>query len=154
LRPSLSAYGDSVLLGAGPRLSPHLRHLDLDAVEGRQAYDVLNDIIADARHHQTRPYVLIHIGDNGIISPPQLDYALHELRAAKRVVLMTVRVPREWQDPNNNTIRSVGHHYANVDIVDWHALASAHPQWVYSDGIHLTAAGAVAYTHIVMTALR
>ena len=98
--------------------------------------------------------MLIHVGDNGIISPAQLDYTLHALKAAKRVVLMTVRVPREWQDPNNNTIRSVGHRYDNVDIVDWHALASAHPAWVYSDGIHLTSAGAVAYTRIVMTALR
>jgi hypothetical protein len=142
-----------VLLGAAPLLQTRLQHLDLDAVEGRQAYDVLNDVIDDAKHGKVRPYVLLHIGDNGIISPSQLDYTLHLLHAAKRIVLMTVRVPRDWQDPNNSTIRSVAQHYKNVDIVDWHGMASAHPNWVYTDGIHLTAPGVVAYTRIVMHAL-
>ena len=115
-----------MLLGAGPRLGPHVRRLDLDAVEGRQAYDVLNDIIPMRTQHKVQPDVLIHVGDNGIISPTNSTTPCTRSAAPTRVVLMTVRVPREWQDPNNSTIRSVGKRFDNVEMVDWHALAGAH----------------------------
>jgi peptidoglycan/LPS O-acetylase OafA/YrhL len=153
-RPALSAFGDSVLLGAGPALASRTRHLDLDAVEGRQAYDVLNDITKDQHKGTLEPYVLIHVGDNGIISPDQLDSTLRALSGATRVLLMTVRVPREWQDPNNNTIRSVGKRYDNVTVVDWHGESGHSHKWLYPDGLHLTSDGAAAYARIVMNALK
>jgi peptidoglycan/LPS O-acetylase OafA/YrhL len=153
-KPTLSAFGDSVLLGAGPELAARTRRLDLDAVEGRQAYDVLNDVASDQHKGALAPYVLIHVGDNGIISPDQLNNVLRSLTRAKRVVLMTIRVPRDWQDPNNSTIRSVARHYDNVTVLDWHGDAGGHHKWLYSDGLHLTADGTVAYAHLVMSAFR
>jgi peptidoglycan/LPS O-acetylase OafA/YrhL len=153
-KPSLSAFGDSVLLGAGPALTPRLHRLDLDAVVGRQADDVLDDVTRDQRKGTLAPYVLIHVGDNGIIDPAQLTSTLHALSAATRVLVMTVRVPREWQDPNNSTIRAVAKHFRNVTVIEWHALAGNHHQWLSGDGLHLTSSGAVAYAHVVLTALR
>jgi peptidoglycan/LPS O-acetylase OafA/YrhL len=153
-KPALSAFGDSVLLGAGPALTARTRHLDLDAVEGRQADDVLDDVTRDAHKGTLAPDVLIHVGDNGIISPDQLNSTLHALSGASRVVLMTVRVPREWQDPNNSIIRSVGKRFDNVTVVDWHGEAGHSHKWLYPDGLHLTTTGAVAYARIVLAALK
>jgi hypothetical protein len=152
-RPGLSAFGDSVLLGAGPLLRDRTR-LKFDAIEGRQAFDVLNDIARDAQHGTLARNVLIHIGNNGIISPSQLANVLQSLAKYRRVVLLTDRVARDWQDPNNQTIHSVGAHFANVQIVDWYALSGKHSDWLYSDGLHLTPTGATHYTALVLAALK
>lgn len=150
---SLSAFGDSVLLGAKVALADHTRQLRLDAVEGRQAVNVLDDVAAQARAGRLAPDVLIHVGDNGIIDPSQLHNTLALLRDRQRVVLMTVRVPRDWEGPNNDIIRSAAGQFANVKVVDWRALSAGHlDDWIYSDGLHLTAAGAIAYTRIVLHA--
>jgi peptidoglycan/LPS O-acetylase OafA/YrhL len=150
--PSISAYGDSVLLGAQLPLGEDTRHLKLDAVEGRQAYDVLDDIADAARAGTLEPDVLIHIGDNGVIDKSQLISTLQLLRD-KRVVMMTVRVGREWQDPNNQIIHDVAAMFPNVTLVDWYSLSAPHiGSWLYSDGIHLTPEGAIGYTNIVLGA--
>ena len=67
--------------------------------------------------------MLIHVGDNGIISPDQLDHTLAKLSDRRRVLLFTVRVPRDWQDPNNSIIHRMADKYANVVLVDWHAMS-------------------------------
>jgi hypothetical protein len=152
-KPGLSAFGDSVLLGAGPLLRDQTR-LKFDAVEGRQAFDVLNDIARDAQHGTLAQNILIHIGNNGIISPSQLADVLQALAKYRRVVLLTDRVSRDWQDPNNQTIHSVGPRFANVRIVDWFALSGKHDDWLYSDGLHLTPSGAAHYTALIMAALK
>jgi hypothetical protein len=143
-----------VLLGAQYPLGQDTKKLKLDAVEGRQAYDVLDDIAAQARAGTLEPDVLIHIGDNGIIDPGQLKSTLQLLQNEdKRVVMMTVRVPREWQDSNNNIIRSAAAQFPNVTLVDWYTLSASHEgSWLYSDGIHLTPDGAIGYTNIVLGA--
>jgi hypothetical protein len=151
--PALSAFGDSVLLGARSELAARTRHLDLDAVVGRQAFDVLDDVAADARANTLRDDVLIHTGDNGIISPAQLESTLDALRDRSRVLLFTVHVARDWQDPNNATIRSVAKHFGNVVVVDWHKIAGAHHGWLSRDGLHLTDAGASAYARLVISEL-
>ncbi|HEY7009634.1 MAG TPA: acyltransferase family protein [Jatrophihabitantaceae bacterium] len=152
--PSLSAFGDSVLLGARASLGALTSHLDLDAVVGRQAFDVLDDVAADARAKTLRANVLIHTGDNGIISPGQLKTTLRALRDRSRVLLFTVHVARDWQDPNNATIRSVARHFDNVVVVDWHKIAGAHHGWLSRDGLHLTDAGVSAYARLVLSELR
>lgn len=151
-KPSVSAFGDSVLLGAAPALRDRSK-LHLDAVEGRQAYDVLNDIVRDAHRGTIAPNVVIHVGNNGIIAPDQLRATLQALAKCRRVVLLTDRVDRDWQDPNNATIKSVGAQFANVRVVDWSALSAGHSNWLYSDGLHLTPTGAKHYTAIVLRAL-
>jgi len=150
-KPALSAYGDSVLLGAATPLRSATSHLHLDAVEGRPAYDVLDDVAADARAHRLAPDVLIHVGDNSVIDPGQLRATLRAL-TGHHVVLMTLRVPRDWQDPNNQIIRSMATQFPYVSVVDWCRLSGGSNDWLYADGLHLTPDGAVAYTRLVIDA--
>ncbi len=152
-RPSISAFGDSVLLGASPVLRRHARGFYLDAVEGRQAYLVLDDVLRDARQHRLEPYVVLHVGNNGIISPAQLGQTLAAMSAQRRVVVLTDRVARDWQDPNNHTVRNVAPRYRNVRVLDWFAASAGHSKWLARDGLHLTRPGAVAYVRLVVHAL-
>jgi lysophospholipase L1-like esterase len=38
-------------------------------------------------------------------------------------------------------------------LVDWHALASAHPEWFAADGAHLRPDGARAFAELIRSQL-
>jgi hypothetical protein len=148
----VSAFGDSVLLGASTEIQQRTRVAVIDSVEGRQAYRVLQDVQRAARQGRLQRYVIIHTGNNGVISASQLRSTLSMLRG-QRVALVTDRVYRDWQDVNNGTIRSVGSEFKNVRVVDWYAISAGHLDWFDRDGLHLTAVGATNYANIVLGAL-
>ena len=50
----------------------------------------------------------IHTGNNGIIRAVRPEQTLADAQDRRRVVLLTDRVPMDWQGPNNTTIRRVG----------------------------------------------
>ncbi len=149
----VSAFGDSVLLGAAPAVKALVGSLSLDAVVGRQAWDTLADVAAAGKAGNLAPVVLIHTGNNGIISPKQLAATLGSLASRTKVIVMNDHVDRPWQGPNNRTIASMTGHYPNVVIVDWNAAATAHPSWFGPDGIHVNPTGARGYAALVAAAI-
>jgi peptidoglycan/LPS O-acetylase OafA/YrhL len=151
---AVSAFGDSVMLGASPELAGAIAHLTVSAVEGRQARDVFADIANRRQSGTLAPSVVIHTGDNGIISPDDLSSTLRSLGNRRRVVLLTDRVTRDWQGPNNDILRSMVGRFHNVVLVDWYAVSNRHKDWFYNDGLHLRPPGARAYAAAVAAALR
>ncbi|OJV23524.1 MAG: hypothetical protein BGO26_12530 [Actinobacteria bacterium 69-20] len=149
----VSAFGDSVLLGAAPAVKAAVGSLSLDAVVGRQAWDTLADVATAEKAGKLAPIVLIHTGNNGIISPKQLAATLASLASRTKVIVMNDHVDRTWQGPNNRTIASMTGHYPNVVIVDWNAAAAAHPSWFGPDGIHVNPSGAQGYAALVAAAI-
>jgi hypothetical protein len=145
--------GDSVMRGALDVLKAALPGAHVDAAEGRQAsvaFDILNHL-ADA--NQLGTDVVLHIGTNGTIQPSTLDTVLARM-GNRRVVLLSVHVPRPWQDLNNRILTEAAHSHPNVRLVDWNAAASAHPEWLWPDGIHLRPEGAAAYRDLIEGALK
>jgi hypothetical protein len=142
------------MLGARANLSRRFPSGTLDAVEGRQPGPILDDIERDASAGKLYPLVVIGIGDNGLIDANALRHTLRELRGIPRVVVLNNRVARYWESSNNRTIRSVVPDFDNARILDWHALSASHPSWFFDDGVHLTRAGAIAYTRLIVTAAR
>lgn len=149
----LSAFGDSVLLGASKAVRAVVGSMSLDAVVGRQAWDTLADVTAAHQAKKLAAVVLIHTGNNGVISPQQLASTLAGLKDRRRVVLVNDHVDRAWQGPNNKAISAVNGKYPNVVILDWNAAASKNPGWFGPDGIHVNGAGAKAYASLVAAAI-
>jgi len=129
--PTVSAFGDSVMLGAAPQLRAVITHISVSAVEGRQARDVFADIASHKTAGTLGTCVVIHTGDNGIIAPDDLSGALASLRDRRRVV---ARFP-------------------NAVLVDWYAIANPHRDWFYKDGLHLRPPGIYAYAAAVAAAV-
>src|SRR5205823_5392710 len=107
--------------------------------------------LADGNHLGTD--VVLHVGTNGTIQPSALDAVLARM-GSRRVVLVSVHVPRPWQDLNNRILTEAVHNHPNVHLVDWNAAASAHPEWLWPDGIHLRPEGAAAYRDLIEGALK
>jgi peptidoglycan/LPS O-acetylase OafA/YrhL len=152
--PAVSAFGDSVMLGATAQLRALITHISVSAVEGRQARDVFADIAQHRAAGTLGSCVVIHTGDNGIIPPDDLSAVLALLRDRSRVVVLTDRVPRDWQAPNNDTLHAVVARFPNAVLVDWYGISNPHRDWFYKDGLHLRAPGTHAYADAIAAALR
>jgi hypothetical protein len=151
-RAKVTAFGDSVMLGASGALENDTFNLDLHAKVATQAADVLTAITSQVSSGQLRDTVILHVGNNGIVTEEQLRGMLDGLSGAQKVVLVNVRVPRAWMKPNNALIADVAKDYPNVTVADWAKASKDHRDYMVKDGVHLTGKGAAEYTRVIAEA--
>lgn len=151
-RASILAVGDSVMLGASAALRPALGpRAVVDAAVSRQ-FDVGADIVRRQLAGLRGGTVIIHLGNNGYIPFDDLESLMKQMRGVRRVLLVTVRVPLQWQDSVNDALRYAARRYRNSRIVDWHAVSGGSGLLV--DGAHMTPAGAQLYARTIVRAVR
>ncbi|MFP5320109.1 MAG: acyltransferase family protein [Acidimicrobiia bacterium] len=153
LTARVTAIGDSVLLGAKPLLEHQIEGVVVDADVGRQFADVLALVRTYRDEGRLGDAVVIQTGNNGPINPAQFDQLLQILRPVPKVLVVNVKVERAWQNANNDVIRDAVPKAPNAVLLDWHALAGAHPDAFYDDGLHLTPSGIRLFTGAVLAAL-
>lgn len=142
---SLTAIGDSVLLGVATHLQERIKKSAVDAEVSRQASGVLDRVRALAAADLLAPTVVLHAGTNGIITEGQLREMLELLSDRERVVVVNVNVPRRWTAPNNEVIAMVVPDYPNAVIADWAAVSAGRADFFVSDGVHPTWEGTKAF---------
>jgi len=156
--PSVDAItlGDSVQLGAKWVLEKRGVAI-VDAKKSRQAStgpDLLRE--HGGNDGEDLPAnVVVHLGTNG---PYALEDCKEMVRIAgpdRRIFMMTIAVPRSWEQRNNDTIRQCARAFpvGRVQVIDWKRATLAHPRWLYSDGTHLQPAGAKGYTRLILQAI-
>ena len=151
---AIIAVGDSVLLGARGMVRNQFPNILINAEVGRQ-FNVLPGLIpALANVGALRPNVIVHLGTNGPPSEADLTHILDALSGATKVVLVTTREPRSWQDLTNARLGVAAMGRPNVALVDWFAASEGHPEYFVADGVHLTQIGAQAYAVALASAFR
>jgi hypothetical protein len=143
----VSAFGDSVILGASPALRQLMPGLQVHATVGVQSGVVFGKVRAGRAG--LGPIVVIHTGNNGVVSAGDLDRLLSQLSGERLVVIVNDHLPRAWQGPNNAVFAAVVPKHANAVLVDWYAAADGHPGWFTPDRVHLQPAGAAAYAALI-----
>lgn len=147
------AIGDSVMLGAASQLQAAIPDVAIDAVQGRQSWtaaDLLSTYLAAGRIGQV---VVIHLGNNYTFTPQQVDDIMGVLGGVRRVILVNVKVPREWESATNAALANAPKKYANAALVDWRAASVSHPEYFWDDGMHLRPEGASAYARLIAAAI-
>ncbi len=148
------AVGDSVLLGARGWVRQQFPGAIINAVVGRQ-FETLPSLISElAAAGELRPEVIIDLGTNGPPTDADLARVLTALAGAQKVVLVTTREPRSWQDLSNQRLTAAAAGHPNVRIADWYTASAGHPEYFVSDGVHLTEVGGQAYAETLAAALR
>jgi len=146
------AIGDSVMLGAANVLTQ--RGVTVDAVKSRpyrQALEIANYMKSVNRLGSV---VVIHLGTNNTVDEKTLDEIMVPLRDVPLVLFVTVHVPSEVrQNTNNRRINELPARYENVKVLDWYAIATAHPEYLYSDKIHIRPEGQKVYADLMMQAI-
>lgn len=144
------AIGDSVMLGAARELQKTIPGLEVDAAVSRHVGAALTILQARRAAGRLGKVVVVHIGDNGYLTAKQFDDLMQPLVDLPRVVVVNLKVPRKWESPNNQVLAEGVTRYPNAVLLDWHTFGMDHPELFAKDGIHIGAAGAKAYTALVM----
>jgi peptidoglycan/LPS O-acetylase OafA/YrhL len=145
--------GDSVMLGAAPILRQAIgrKRAVIDATVARQFPEGAETVRARLRR-MPNAAVVIHLGSNGYVKYSDLHGLLKDLSKRPRVVLVTVRVPLEWQDPVNALLRHESKRFDNVRLADWYAVSGGSGLLV--DGAHATPKGQRIYARTIAAQLR
>lgn len=147
---SVSAIGDSVMIGGAPALHERLGSSGyIDAKKNRRFSEAA--AIAHEMRDQGRlgRVVIVHLGNNGLVRNEDIDGLMREVSGVQNVLFVTVRVNRAWEGSVNDTLRAAARRYRTIRVVDWHAYSEGHTEWFYSDGTHLTRNGAEEYAKLL-----
>lgn len=138
------------MLGAVPELTADIPGVLVDAVESRQFDAGVAEVRQLAAQGRLGPVVVVHLGTNGPFDAAQFDQMMQALAPASHVLWLTVHEPRYWEGEVNQVIAAgVVRWSAEATLLDWHAIGVAHPEYFYTDGIHLEPVGAAAYARDV-----
>jgi peptidoglycan/LPS O-acetylase OafA/YrhL len=151
---SVSAIGDSVMLGAVGGLQKDIRGLTVvDAEVGLQVYSAIDILRSRRASGQLGNVVIVHLGNNGTFTRGEFDRIMRILSGVDRVVFVNVKVPRPWEGPNNEVISEGVKRYPKAELVDWHSASVNHPEYFYSDGYHLRPEAQKIYADLVASHL-
>ena len=150
----VSAIGDSVMLGAVPRLQKDVKGLGVvDAEVGLQVYDAIGVLKLRRATGQLGSLVIVHLGNNGTFTKQQFDQVMRLLSGVDKVVFVNVKIPRSWEEPNNEVISEGVERYQNAVMVDWYSASANHPEYFYSDGYHLRPKAQKTYADLISSHL-
>jgi peptidoglycan/LPS O-acetylase OafA/YrhL len=151
---SVSAIGDSVMLGAVGRLQKDIHGLTVvDAEVGLQVYAATDTLRYRRASGHLGDVVIVHLGNNGTFTKGQFDEIMRILSGVDRVVFINLTVPRAWEEPNNEVIAEGVESYPNAVLVDWHSASADRPELFYSDGYHLRPEGQRLYADLISSYL-
>ncbi|MBD7920276.1 acyltransferase [Cellulomonas sp. Sa3CUA2] len=135
---TVTAFGDSVMLGAAGELAA--RGVVVDAVVSRGFGEMVDLALGAGAAGTLGHTVVVHGGTNGPVAEEDLRHLL-EATADHRVFVLNVRVPRPWEQYDNELFARVVPEYPHARLLDWKSAGEANPGWFYDDGIHLRAGG-------------
>ncbi len=144
--------GDSVVLGSAEALRDALgAATTVDGKVGRQ-FDRGPAVVAAWTASHRGP-VVVHLGSNGIIRDADVE-AIVAAAGTRPVVLVTVAVPRRWQQPDNAELAAAAErHPGQVRIADWASVVAADPTLLGPDQVHPDQRGRVALAAVIRAAL-
>lgn len=148
----ISWYGDSVSLWAVEVLRRELPGVRIDAGLNRSPRFIMDRALADQANAAIRPLVVMHLGNGGPVPGESLGRALTALADRTRVVLVNSTARFAFVRPGNATLAQAAAGHPNVVLVDWAALSEGHPEW-FTDGLHLSESGKVAFAAAVRGAM-
>jgi len=154
-RAKVYAIGDSVMLGARPALASVIPSVTVDAKVGRYMAEGRKLVELLARKNLMPDTLVVHLGSNGPASRSDVEGIIRSA-SGNKVVFVTVKVPRRWEETSNSAIVDGAAGQPNVKVVDWNRLSGdcQGGDTFYEDGTHLKEAGATCYANLIKAAMR
>ena len=153
-RVRVTAIGDSVMLGAARELAEAVPGIDLDAELGRQVWQAVALLEERQASGLLGEVVLLHLGNNGAFRAKDFDRIMEVVGEERRVVFLTLKVRRSWEEGNNEVISEGVRRYPQALLVDWREAIVERPDLLWTDGTHLRPAGADFYVELLAPYLR
>lgn len=146
------AIGDSVMVGAGPKLQEKLPNATVDAAVGRQAAEYPGVIDYYRSQGLLSEDVVIQVGNNGPVEDSDMAAIRDSLRGVDHVYFVNVEVPRSWEAEVNEELTTAIATWPEATIVDWQAAIENRLDLTY-DGIHPVPEGDDIYVGLIVDAI-
>jgi len=148
---AVTIIGESVTLGAARALQERWgEHVQIDAVEGRQFHDGVAVLEGLAAAGRLTPVVILHLGNNGVAQPEWWDRAVAAVGPERRLVVVSVRVPKRWEAQVNGEVLRIVHQHPNAVLADWNTVSASEPGLLIADGVHPTRRGIEVYRDLLV----
>ncbi len=144
--------GDSIMLSSKDELNGYETHVH--AKVGRQFVEGVAVVQRLKEDGILAKRLIVHLGTNGPIDPADCLQVVAIAGPMRRVFLVTNKVPREWQDSNNEILNACASEYDNVWVIRWYAYSTGHPHWFADDRYHLSAEGQAMYAAFIDAQVR
>ncbi len=147
---SSAMIGDSITVSVSSQLRSAIPGLRIDAEVSRpfsHAQSALSRINASG----VPDVLIVALGTNNGVSTSQIDSFIASASGSgiDQIVLVNVRVPRDYEAPTNNVLASAAARYDYVSLANWYSLANPHDEWFTSGGYHLSATGKPHFVSLV-----
>jgi hypothetical protein len=142
------------MLSAAKEMEKTVPNVEINAKVSRQVADAIRILTAHRDAGQVGPVVIVHLGNNGAFRAKQFDEIMQVLSGAQKVVFVNVKVPRNWQDYNNEVLAAGVERYPQAELLDWHAASASRPDLFWKDGYHMRPEGAQVYVDLIVTKLQ
>ena len=149
---SVTCLGDSVMLGATGALQEQISGAYVSAAVSRQidaGPEILDTL---SSHGLLGDVVVVHLGTNGVSSLQKYQDIVDVIGPDRRIFWVNCRGV-SWANDVNINIQSIVDANENVTLINWAEFSDGHPEYFYSDGIHLTAEGQAAYAELIRTSI-
>jgi lysophospholipase L1-like esterase len=151
-QPPPLAIGDSTMLLALYNLAA----IGYEAnAHGCRGFTEALALIRQRKAAGTLPHmVVIALGADGSITHDDIGEALGQLCCMRLLVLVTPRELGGGSGADAAVVRDEVHrHRGRTLLLDWVSDSAGHGAWFQPDGLHLTTAGAIAFTDLLRRAL-
>ncbi len=146
------AIGDSVMLGAADELTA--KGIVVSAEVSRQMRTMVPVVEGLRDTGQLGDAVVVHLGTNGTLGDETMTEFFTALAGVPKVVVLTVKAPRDYVAANNAKIVALPAQFPNVSVLYWDGLANDCPgNCFYDDGIHLRQEGQDYYSALIFSQL-
>jgi hypothetical protein len=141
------------MLGAANQLASAIAGIDVDAVVSRSMDNAIGVLQSRYESGTLADVVLLHVGNNGPIHDEQMERIAALVGEGRTVLFLSLRVPRNWEEGNNDVLARAVARHANFELLDWRMASGDRPEVMWKDGIHLRPEGATYYAALVQAAL-
>ncbi|MBR0138165.1 MAG: acyltransferase family protein [Erysipelotrichaceae bacterium] len=146
----ITTVGDSVMVGATQKLYDTFNNIYVDAAVSRTAWVVEGILTPLKKKGILGKAVVIHLGTNGDV-PEAVKDKIMSICGDSDVFWVTVTNDRNVHV--NDKLKKFVEKYPNAHLLDWETLSAPHPEYFYSDGIHLNPTGRAGYAREVYNAI-
>lgn len=143
------------MLGASPALKQVFKHNYVDAVESRQAFVLPTLLEKYKKQNQLPNQILVGLGTNGYITDKTVAETFKIVGKKRTVYWLNMYAPTiQWSNSINQELKAFSKKYDNLVIIDWHSEGQKHPEWFYSDEIHLNGDGQSGYAKFIRDSIK
>ena len=145
--------GDSVAAGCENEFYRTFPYGHSDAEVNRNVWE--SPYLFYEENDQVGEYVVFCLGTNNAVVDEQIDEMLSVVGSDKKVILVNIRCPRDWETQTNRAIADAPSRHSNVvAVADWYGASAGHDEYFYEDGIHVNSVGAKAYISLIQQTIK